>query len=132
MPSVQRARELFSSLRVRLVLWITLVVFLMVVVTYITVRAVEQQTLRAGYDEFLKNSLDEVNVLVVENYPENMSQLDTALKKKVKDNESRTWFLELYDEKKNRFWYSINAPNLEPPSSIFWLPQSASEPRGRL
>jgi hypothetical protein len=54
MLSVQRLRELFSSLRFRLVLWITLVVFLMVVVTYITVRAVEQQTLRAGYDQFCR------------------------------------------------------------------------------
>ena len=32
MLSVQRLRELFSSLRFRLVLWITLVVFVMVVV----------------------------------------------------------------------------------------------------
>jgi two-component system, OmpR family, heavy metal sensor histidine kinase CusS len=116
MLSVQRLRELFSSLRFRLVLWITLVVFLMVVVTYITVRAVEQQTLRAGYDQFLKDSLDDVNVVVTENYPENMTQLDTALNKKVKDNESRTWFLQIFDDKKTLIWKSGNAPILEPPS----------------
>jgi heavy metal sensor kinase len=118
MLSVQRLRELFSTLRFRLVMWITLVVFLMVVVTYITVRAVEQQTLRAGYDQFLKDSLEDVNIAIAEIAPDNRSQLDAALRKKVKDNESRTWFLQLYDEKKNPFWSSINAPNLEPPSFV--------------
>src|SRR5947209_3798517 len=47
-----------------------------------------------------------------------MSQLDTALKKKVKDNESRTWFLQLFDDKKNLIWKSGNAPILEPPSFL--------------
>ena len=38
-----RLREIFSTLRFRLVLWITLVVFMMVVITNIAVREVEQR-----------------------------------------------------------------------------------------
>ena len=45
MLSVQRLRELFSTLRFRLVLWITLVVFVMVLVTNFGVREVEQRRL---------------------------------------------------------------------------------------
>ena len=64
MLSVQRVREFCSTLRFRLVLWITLVVFVMVVVTNITVREVEQQALRQSYDQFLRDSLEDVNVAV--------------------------------------------------------------------
>jgi heavy metal sensor kinase len=113
---VHRLRELFSTLRFRLVLWITLVVFVMVVITNIAVREVEQRTLRSGYDQFLKDSLEEVNVSVGKFEPENKEQLYTALREKVKENEYRTWFLELYDENKKLFWGSGNAPTLDPPT----------------
>ena len=34
----------------------------------------------------------------------------------VKDNEYRTWFLQLFDEKKALIWRSDNAPSLQPPA----------------
>ena len=64
MPSVRRLREIFSTLRFRLVLWITLVVFLMVVVTNITVREVEQRALAQSYDQFLIDSLEDIHLTV--------------------------------------------------------------------
>jgi heavy metal sensor kinase len=117
MLSVHRFRELFSTLRFRLVLWITLVVFVMVVVTNITVSELEQQALRQGYDQFLRDSLEEVNVTVAKFEPDK-EQLEKALLEKVKDNEYRTWFLQLYDEKKDLRWGSGNAPKLEPPEFV--------------
>jgi heavy metal sensor kinase len=118
MLSVVRLREFVSTLRFRLVLWITLVVFVMVVVTNIAVREIEQRTLRSGYDQFLKDSLEEVNISVAEYETENRDQLYAALKKKVKDNEYRSWFLQLYDDNKNLLWGSANAPSLDPPSFL--------------
>ncbi|MBI1830693.1 MAG: HAMP domain-containing protein [Planctomycetes bacterium] len=118
MLSAQRLKELFSTLRFRLVLWITLVVFVMVVVTNIAVREVEQRTLRSGYDQFLKDSLEEVNVLVADIASDQRQQMDAPLKKKVKDNAYRTWFLQLYDENKKVLWGSDNAPILDPPTFV--------------
>ena len=117
MLSVHRFRELFSTLRFRLVMWITLVVFVMVLVTNITVSELEQQALRQGYDQFLRDSLEEVNVAVAKFEPDK-EQLEKALLEKVKDNEYRTWFLQLYDEKKDLYWSSGNAPKLEPPTFV--------------
>jgi signal transduction histidine kinase len=104
-------------LRFRLVVWITLVVFVMVVVTNITVSELEQQALRQGYDQFLRDSLEEVNVAVAKFEPDK-EQLEKALLEKVKDNEYRTWFVQLYDEKKDLRWGSGNAPKLEPPAFV--------------
>src|SRR4051794_39220586 len=106
---VRRIREFLSTLRFRLVMWITLVVSCMVGFTYFTIGSVEQQTLRAGYDQFLKDSIEDVQAIVLD-HAENMAQLQTALQKKVKDNESRTWFVEIFDDKKNLIWHSINSP----------------------
>ena len=116
MHFVRRIRELFSTLRFRLVLWITLVVFVMVLVTNITVRAIEQETLRSGYDQFLKDSVEEVNNSVAEFEPQNKERLYAALREKVRANEYRSWFLQLYDDKNLPAWSSVNAPALDPPS----------------
>src|SRR6266542_2501581 len=96
MFSVQRIKELSATLRFRLVIWITLVVFLMVVITNITVRAIEQHTVRQEYDQFLRESLAEVDATVAE-VP--ADQLDAELKKKVRANAYHTWFLQLFNSK---------------------------------
>ena len=83
MLSVQRLRELFSTLRFRLVVWITLVVFVMVVVTNIAVREVEQHALQNNYDQFLQDSLEDVHLTVSRLEPETQAQLDRELEGKV-------------------------------------------------
>src|SRR5262245_54699374 len=110
MLSVQRARELFSTLRFRLVLWITLVVFLMVVVTNIAVREVEQSALTHSYDEFLLDSLEDVNLTVARFEPDTPKQLFDELTDKVKVNKNRSWFLQLFDENKRPIFISHDAP----------------------
>src|ERR1019366_1823435 len=110
MLSVRRLRELFSSLRSRLVIWITLVVFAMVLVTNIGIREVEMRTLRHSYDQFLIASLEEVNNTLIK-YDQRMHQTLTpeqrkrardfyqgVWKDKVRANEHRAWFLQLFDE----------------------------------
>jgi signal transduction histidine kinase len=116
MLSVRRVRELFSTLRFRLVLWITLVVFLMVVVTNIAVREVEQWALTHSYDQFLTDSLEDVNLIVARSEPDNQKQLFDELADKVKANKNRSWFLQLYDDKKQPIWISHDAPVLAPPA----------------
>src|ERR1017187_4531039 len=114
MLSVQRLRELFSTLRFRLVLWITLVVFLMVVVTNIAVREMEQRALTHSYDQFLRDSLEDVDLTV--NRLESAEQLFEELSDKVKANKNRSWFLQLFNQKKGKIWFSDDAPSQTPPS----------------
>ncbi|MBM3997388.1 MAG: HAMP domain-containing histidine kinase [Planctomycetes bacterium] len=113
---VHRLRELFSTLRFQLVLWITLAVFVMVVATNLAVRAFEQQALRLSYDQFLRDSLEEVNVVIAEKGVADLASLDAPLKKKVRDNAYRTWFLQIYDGNRRAVWTSENAPSLDAPS----------------
>lgn len=116
MPFAPRLREIFSTLRFRLVLWITLVVFLMVVVTNIAVREVEQRALAGSYDQFLLDSLEDINLTVARFEPSNQKLLFDELGDKVKANKNRSWFLQLFDEKKQPYWTSEDAPPLGPPS----------------
>jgi signal transduction histidine kinase len=128
MLSVRRLRELFSSLRSRLVIWITLVVFAMVLVTNIGIREVEMRTLRHSYDQFLIASLEEVNNTIIK-YDQRMHQTLTpeqrkrardfyqgVWKDKVRANEHRAWFLQLFDEDKKLIWSSENAPMFDAPT----------------
>ena len=116
MLSVHRLKELSSTLRFRLVLWITLIVFLMVVITNIAVREIEQSTLTQSYDQFLINSLEDINLTMDRVDPENQKQLVEELTEKVKGNKNRSWFLQLFDANKHLTWSSHDAPTLSPPS----------------
>jgi signal transduction histidine kinase len=116
MLSVQRLREFTSTLRFRLALWITIVVFLTVAVKNIAVREVEHYLLRHSYDEFLKESVEEVNLLLNKPGLENAEPLQAALAEKVRGNESHSWFLQIYDQHGRLIFGSNNAPALPPPS----------------
>jgi signal transduction histidine kinase len=98
------------------VLWVTLVVFVMVVVTNVMVRGIEQNALRSMYDQFLRDSLDEVALTVVRAEPAGPKRLETALEEKVLEYEYRSWFLQIYDGKKRLLWKSDNSPTLPDPS----------------
>ena len=116
MLSVKRIREFFATLRIRLVLWTTLVVFVMVVVTNVAVRELEDRALRQSYDQFLLDSMEDVQLSISRSEPHTQEQLLSELKDKVRVNESRSWFLQFYDEKKQPIWLSGNAPALAPPA----------------
>ena len=129
MLSVGRLRELFSTLRFRLVMWITLVVFALVLVTNFGIREIELRTLRNSYDEFLKASVEEVSNtiskfelrmktpgLTLAQREKSREFYFNGLRDKVRANEHRTWFLQLYNNHDKLIWSSTNAPELDPPS----------------
>jgi heavy metal sensor kinase len=116
MLSVQQIKGFFATLRIRLVLWTTLVVFVMVVVTNVTVRELEDRSLRQSYDQFLVDSMEDVQLSVVRSEPINQVQLFAELKEKVRVNESRSWFLQIFSDQGQLIWGSGNAPPLAPPA----------------
>jgi signal transduction histidine kinase len=126
MLSVRRLREFFSTLRFRLVLWITLVVFAMVLVTNIGIREVEMRTLRHSYDQFLIASLNEVDNSI-HNYDRRMhdNPEERAVYRdrfyglwgaKVRANEHRAFFLQIFGQDRKLIWTSANAPPFDAPS----------------
>lgn len=115
MPSVQRIRETLSTLRFRIVLLIIILVSVMVLIQYVAMREIEQRILRHSYDEFLQESLSEVQSLIAKFEPSERDQLFEALKDKRKTYEHRSWFLEVFDNKGQIIWASANAPGIGPP-----------------
>ncbi len=115
MPFAPRLKEIFSTLRFRLVVWITLVVFIMVVATNIAVREMEQRALVHSYDQFLVDSLEDVHLSVLRLGANHPRRLLAELSDKVKANKNRSWFLQLYDAKKQLIWSSDDAPSMAPP-----------------
>jgi len=102
-------RELFSTLRFRIVLWITVVVFVMVLAMNTGVREIEHRALRHGYDDFLVDTLEEISLIVARFESKDRDQLFAILKEKIKENEYRSLFIQLFDEKSILIWGSSNA-----------------------
>jgi two-component system, OmpR family, heavy metal sensor histidine kinase CusS len=116
MPFAPRLREIFSTLRFRLVVWITLVVFIMVVATNIAVREMEQRALAHSYDQFLMDSLEDVHLSVLRLGASHPKRLVAELNDKVRANKKRSWFSQIFDAKKQPIWSSDDAPSMAPPS----------------
>jgi len=93
-----RLRDLFSTLRFRLLVWVTGVVFLMVVVTMVTVRIVVQRTTSAEFSLLLTDEANTVQVAVEENYPQDKAQLHQTLQKQAEALSRREWFREWFSE----------------------------------
>jgi signal transduction histidine kinase len=118
MYSVRRFRELASTLRFRIVLWITFVVGIMVAGLNTGVREIEHRTLRAGYDDYLADTVQQIGALVASTPMEEEDELINLLKDKAKDNEYRSLFLQLFDDKQSLIWASANATVSIPPPSF--------------
>ncbi|MBI2803575.1 MAG: HAMP domain-containing protein [Planctomycetes bacterium] len=118
MLSAQRVRELYHTLRFRLALWITFIVFLMVVVTNVTVRAFEHRALTRSYDQFLIDSLEDVSHAVARMDQDNRELLFAELQAKRQANEHQSWFAQVFDSSKKLVWASGNSPRLPAPDLI--------------
>jgi len=88
----------------------------MVIVTNIMVRGIEQSALRSMYDQFLRDSLEETNLTVTKSEPTGAHRFEGALQEKVIEYEYRSWFVQIYDGKKQLLWKSDNAPVLPAPN----------------
>ena len=115
---VLRAREFFSTLRFRIVWWITLIVFAMVIGMNTGVREIEQHALRLGYDEYLVDTVEEIGAAVAGHNLDEKEELYDVLKAKVKDDEYRSLFVQIYDDKKKLVWGSSNGSVTIPPPSF--------------
>lgn len=117
-----RLKDLFSTLRFRLLVWVTLVVFAMVVLTTVTVRAVAHRALLFDFAQLLDLEADEVARDVQRYYPENQPQLIQALQSQVEVLSRREWFREwfisLYTPDGERVWSSRDVPvHMAPPTA---------------
>ena len=74
------------------------------------VRAIEHRTLRTGYDDYLADTVEQVGALVASTPAEETNHLIDLLKDKAKDNEYRSLFLQVFDDKQTLIWGSANAP----------------------
>ncbi|HZZ77552.1 MAG TPA: HAMP domain-containing sensor histidine kinase [Gemmataceae bacterium] len=110
-----RLRDILYTLRFRLVLWTTLVVFVMVVATNVAVREVEQHALIHSYDQFLMDSMEDVNLMVARLESRPAARLARELSDKVKANKNRSLFIQLYDSDRKLIWGNDDAPPLPPP-----------------
>jgi len=110
MFSVQRVKELFSTLRFRIVMWITFVVTVMVFAVNVGVREIEYRALRLSYDDFLAQEVEEISGAVTKSQSGEKEKLFGFLKEKVKENEYRSLFVQIFDNKGGLFWASNNAP----------------------
>ncbi len=104
---------MFSTLRIRLVAWITVVVFVMVAVTNFMVRTFELEGLRSGYDAFLRESVDDVHASFVAHETDPPDVLFAELKEKIKQYEYRNWFLTIVNAEGESTWSSPNSPRIE-------------------
>jgi two-component system, OmpR family, heavy metal sensor histidine kinase CusS len=116
-----RLKDLFSTLRFRLVMWVTLVVLVMVVVTMVTVREVVHRALLYEFDHLLVEEATGVALAIEQFYPTEQKQLVEALQTKVdvlaRREWFREWFIELFGADGMPLWSSNNVPpNLPAPA----------------
>jgi heavy metal sensor kinase len=114
-----RLKGLFSTLRFRLLAWVTVVVLVMVVVTMVTVREVVHRTLLLRFSEELAVEATRVADAVKE-YPDR-NRLVTQLQDQVQALSGREyfreWFVELFAPDGTHYWATANVPpNLAKPA----------------
>jgi heavy metal sensor kinase len=117
-----RLRDLFSTLRFRLLVWVTVVVMVMVAVTMVTVRVVVRRALLAEFNRLLMEEADGVALSVEQLYPDE-ARLNRSLQNKVdalaRREWFREWFIEVYSaDKQTRILASHNVPARLAPLSV--------------
>jgi heavy metal sensor kinase len=116
-----RLKGLFSTLRFRLLIWVTLVVMVMVVVTMVTVREVVHRALWYEFQHLFEEEAAGVALVVGQDYPDEKQQLWQVLQSKVavlaRREWFREWFTQLYRADGTLLWSSPNVPSgLGPPA----------------
>jgi signal transduction histidine kinase len=114
-----RHKGLFSTLRFRLLAWVTVVVLVMVVVTMVTVREVVHRFLLSEFSRLLTDEAKTVAKAVKDYYPDDKGALDVALTRQVETLAGREWFrgwfIELYTPTGKLYWSTQNVPPRLPP-----------------
>jgi len=106
-------RRLFPTLRIRLVLWLTVVVLLLVIVTFVMVRQFFGRAIRNDFNQKLLADLALVKSDLAE-FADHDEKLHAALNKKVLLHPFQQWFVELFDQEGKLLWATPSAPSMEP------------------
>ena len=69
MFSVRRIKEFCSTIRIRLVLWVALVVLLMEIISNFAVSQIEERALHKDYDQYLEETIDRIHAIVISYEP---------------------------------------------------------------
>lgn len=114
MFSGRPARELFYTLRFRLVIWVAVIVLLMEIITNIAVSQIEERTLQHDYDLYLEESMEIVHNVVIKYLPHQNELMIAELREKMRGNEHRGLFLQIFDAGEHPIYASANLPPLPP------------------
>jgi heavy metal sensor kinase len=110
-----RLKDVLLTLRFRLIAWVTLVVFLVVAVAMLSVRAVVLRALNAEFDQVLLQDMTDVRQHIVWKYFTDEDRFKETINRRSFGHIHVDWFVQLYDVQGNLKWASANAPNLPPP-----------------
>ncbi|MFO0866791.1 MAG: hypothetical protein U0744_19495, partial [Gemmataceae bacterium] len=103
--------RLFPTLRIRLILWLTAVVLLLVIVTFVMVQHFFGRAIRADFNQKLLSDLAAVKSDLAEFHDEE-DKLHTALNKKVHTHPFQQWFVEIFDDHGGIIWSTPSGPKL--------------------
>lgn len=118
----------FQSLRFRLALWNTVVVFLTIVVTLIAVQVALHFTLLREADQLLLEDAAEVGLALETFYPR-WADLYEEMNRKALSHRDRQWFVQFLGEGRKVLWASDGAPQLTALDSISKGPFMAGQYR---
>jgi len=111
-------REVFGTLRFRLTVWNTAVVFVFVLTTLWGVREGLQRFLWKEADDQLLGDASEVKATIEQYYPDSV-RIHEALTIKAKTHSHRGLHFRIFDEHDAVLWTSPNAPPVPFPTDLF-------------
>src|SRR5262245_13111329 len=109
----ERYRNLISTIRFRLVLWMIVVVFGLVVIAMFGVRQLYRNRLLEEFDQGLHGDVKIISQEVHNNYPE-WTQIKQSIDKIAFAHPLQAWFVEIYDDSGRKLAACGHDPKLEP------------------
>lgn len=109
-----RLKDIARTLRFRLTLWVTLVVFVITVVTLFTVHQFVYNTLLNEFDQRLRDDIQEVGASITQYNVGD--RLFKALDRKARNHSLRGWFVKIYDADRKLLLATEAAPTIKPPT----------------
>jgi heavy metal sensor kinase len=114
-----RLKDVFFTLRFRLTAWVASVVFLVVVIAMVSVRAVVLRALNTEFDQVLLQDMEEVRYQILDKYfQKDKDKFKEAINLRSLKHIHVDWFVQLYDLKGNAEWATVNAPAKLPPPEV--------------
>jgi heavy metal sensor kinase len=105
-----RLKEAFFTLRFRLILWVTVLVFVLVTLSMVAIGLVVRRSLLSEFDNLLRKDLQDVRQ-ILKDHPQSPPQLFARLQQWVEDND-QVGFVQLYQADGHLLWQSPDAPRL--------------------